>query len=396
MSDGVGPRVAATEKCVGANLARLRLDRGLSQAALAEAVGVSRTAVRQTERGMVVPRTRTLIALAQVLGTTLGDLVTPVRPLRSVRFRAHRIRRGREQILAEVSKRLDAYRLLAPGSEAGLRFRFESAARGAGSREPEAVARRAREAVGRDPGAPVPDLCDLLERGGVKVLRLRKKRDSFFGLSVGAADRGPAVVVNTWERISVERWIFTAARELGHLLLHSDQYDPEVGGSVEPEQMESQPEAEREADRFASEFLMPETTFGRVWDAGLEPSLVDRVLRIKRLFRVSYRTVLYRLVATGRRDAGVWTEFQDEHRDRFGRSLRTAAEPAALSESDFAWKWRRSEEPAGLTEHDFAGDRRWRLLRQALEERRVSVSWAAEIMGIHLEEMREWVHGWTR
>jgi len=28
-----------------------------------------------------------------------------------------------------------------------------------------------------------------------------------------------------WERLSVERWIFTAAHELGHLLLHLDAYD---------------------------------------------------------------------------------------------------------------------------------------------------------------------------
>lgn len=384
------------ENCVGANLARLRLDRGLSQAALAETAGVSRLAVGQIERGVVVPRTRTLIALAQVLGTTLGDLVTPVRPLRSVRFRARRRLHGREQILAEVSKWLDAYRLLQRGGEAGPRFRFGSAGRSAGSAEPEAVARQAREAVGMDPRVPVPDICDLLEEGGVKVLRLHKKRDSFFGLSVGAEDGGPAVVVNTWERISVERWIFTAAHELGHLLLHSDQYDPEVGGSVEPAQVETEQGAEREADRFASEFLMPEATFGRVWDAALEPSLVDRVLRIKRLFRVSYRTVLYRLVATGRREAGVWAAFQAEHRNRFGRTLRRADEPMALSESDFAWKWRRSEEPAGLTEHDFAGDRMWRLLRRTLEERRVSVGRAAEIMGIHREDMREWVHGWNR
>ena len=395
MSDRVGRPAGVAERCVGANLTRLRLDRGLSQAALAERAGLSGAAVGQVERGVVVTRTRTLIALAQVLGTTLGDLVTPVRPLRSVRFRVRRRLRGREQILAEVSKWLDACRLLRAGGEPGPRFRFGSATEGAGSGEPEAVARKAREAVGMDPRGPAPDICGLLEEGGVQVLRLHKKRDSFFGLGVGAEDGGPAVVVNTWERISVERWIFTAARELGHLLLHSDQYHPE-GGSVKPAEVESERGAEREADRFASEFLMPEATFGRVWETTPEPSLLDRVLRIKRLFRVSYRTVLYRLVATGRRDAGVWAAFHTGHRNRFGRALRGADERAARSESDFAWNWRRSGEPAGLTEHDFAGDRRWRLLRRALDEQRVSVGWAAEVMGVHLEEMREWVHGWSR
>lgn len=46
--------------------------------------------------------------------------------------------------------------------------------------------------------------------------------DGFFGLSIGPTDRGPLVVVNVWGRISVERWILTAAHELGHLLLHPD------------------------------------------------------------------------------------------------------------------------------------------------------------------------------
>ena len=82
------------------------------------------------------------------------------------------------------------------------------------------TARAARRVVGLGPEEPVHDICGLLEENGVKLLLLETKRDSFFGLSVGAGDGGPAVVVNTWDRISVERWIFTAAHELGHLLLH--------------------------------------------------------------------------------------------------------------------------------------------------------------------------------
>ncbi len=57
-----------------------------------------------------------------------------------------------------------------------------------------------------------------------KLLLLETTQDSFFGLSVGERDGGAAVVVNTWDRISVERWIFAAAHELGHLLLHPAEY----------------------------------------------------------------------------------------------------------------------------------------------------------------------------
>ena len=100
------------------------------------------------------------------------------------------------------------------------------------------------------------------------------------------------MVVNTWDRISVERWIFTAAHELGHLLLHPSEYRRDA--------TELPTQAEREADAFASEFLMTERAFDAEWDATRGHSLLLRVLKIKRIFRVSYKTVLHRLVESGR------------------------------------------------------------------------------------------------
>lgn len=52
------------------------------------------------ERGDVLPRARTLTALAKALGLPVRDLVTPIRPLGSVRFWAHSTMYGREQTLA--------------------------------------------------------------------------------------------------------------------------------------------------------------------------------------------------------------------------------------------------------------------------------------------------------
>ena len=375
------------ESCIGANIARLRLDQGLTQTALAEQAGLSRVAVGKIERGVVVPRARTLDDLARVLRAPLGELVTPVRPLRSVRFRAHARLHGREQILAEVSKWLDGYTMLEEGLEKRLPFRFEPAQGSGKGRGPGAAARAARSKAGLAKDAPVADICRLLEDNGVKLLLLNKKRDSFFGLSVGREDGGPAVVVNTWSRISVERWIFTAAHELGHLLLHAEQYDPEA--------TDLPAAAEKEADAFAGEFLMPEDAFGRMWDATRGHAFLARVLRVKRFFGVSYQTVLYRLVSTGRETTDVWARFQAQHRRRFGRTLRKTDEPQALPDSEFAWNWRRVEEPAGLSSHDFTGDRLSGLVRQALEGGLISMSRAAEILGMPLEETRAWVQEWA-
>ena len=372
------------ESSIAANVARLRLDRQLTQADLAGSAGLSRVAVGKIERGEVEPQSRTLDALAKALEVPVGELVTPVRRLESVRFRARKRVHAREQILAEVATRLDAYSALEAGLDAAEHFMVDR------SSQPDldaaAVARIARSQFGLETDRPVLDICGLLEQHGVKVLLLDTRRDSFFGLSVGPQDGGPAVVVNTWDRISVERWIFTAVHELGHLLLHPTEYDS--GATDLPV------DTEREADAFASEFLMPEAAFSPAWDQTEGHPLLVRVLKVKRMFRVSYRTVLYRLVASERATNEVWSTFQHQHRRDFGSTLRKADEPAALKESEFAWHWGRSGEPDRLSEHDFVEDRLSSLVRRALQEGRISLGRGAEILGLSREQMRQRVGEW--
>ena len=376
----------ANRACIAANVARLRLDRRLTQEQLAAKAGISRLALGKIERGAVVPRARTLTALAEALAVPVGELVVPVRSLESVRFRARAQVHAREQILAMVSKWLDAYAWLETALDDRQPFRFEAAATDGGS--PSEMAHAARSAAGLQAAEPVRNIGGLLEENGVKVLLLETTRDSFFGLSVGKRDGGPAVVVNTWDRISVERWIFTAAHELGHLLLHPSDYRRDA--------TEMRDEPEREADAFASEFLMPEAAFTDAWDAARGHSLLDGVLKVKRLFGVSYMTVLRRLVETRRETTDVWRAFQGQHRDSFGKTLRKIDEPEALNESEFSWNWRRSGEPAGLTRHDFVEDRLSRLVRRAVEGEHISLGRAAEILGFSREEMRKQARAWAR
>ena len=312
--------------------------------------------------------------------------MAPVRSLQSVRFRAKARVHGREQILAEVSKWLDAYSWLEAELDDRPAFGFRVPS--VGSETPTEVAGDVRAAVGLHEAEPVRNISGLLEDHGVKLLLLETTRDSFFGLSVGKGDGGPAVVVNTWDRISVERWIFTAAHELGHLLLHPREYRRDA--------TEMAAEPEREADAFASEFLMPAAAFGIEWEATSGHPLLVRVLKVKLIFRVSYMTVLHRLVETGRETADVWRAFQRQHRERFGKTLRKIEEPAALEKSEFAWNWRRSGEPAGLSEHDFIEDRLSRLVRRALEEGRISLGRAAEIVGLTRDEMRQQARQWAQ
>ena len=111
---------------------------------------------------------------------------------------------------------------------------------------------------------------------------------------------------------------------------------------------------------------------------------------------MSYQTVLRRLVESERETGEIWQVFQRQHCERFGRTLRKTDEAEPLRKSEFAWSWRRSGEPAGLSRHDFLEDRLPRLVRRAVEERRISLGRAAEILGLTREEMRKQARAWAR
>ena len=139
---------------------------------------------------------------------------------------------------------------------------------------------------------------------------------------------------------------------------------------------------------------MPEKAFGPEWSATRGQPLTVRVLKVKRMFKVSYKTVLFRLVASGRATRAAWAAFRHQYKERFGRTLRKKDEPATMEHSEFAWDWLRSGEPAGVSPHDFVDDRLPRLVRQALEGKRVSLERAAEVLGLTPMEMRRRAHEW--
>ncbi|MCZ7538188.1 MAG: ImmA/IrrE family metallo-endopeptidase [Acidimicrobiia bacterium] len=236
---------------------------------------------------------------------------------------------------------------------------------------------------------PIFDISGLLEdKIGIKVLWLEMASEGFFGLSVAEDGAGPAIVVNSWDRISVERQIFTAAHELGHLLLHRDEFNPD--------ETAEDLDAEREADVFAAHLLMPERRFQKEWQEVRGLPLFDAVMKVKRIFRVSYRTVLYRLDERGVPD--VWRRFLAQARLRLGRSLTRTDEPdplAPAARGSAAPEPLRGREPVELAPSDFRPDRRVRLVRAALEERRISLSRAAEILGLDLRKMRELHQAWA-
>ena len=60
---------------VGGFIAELRKEKGLTQAELAERVGVTGGAVSKWERGLCYPDIETVVRLAEVLGLSVGEIL---------------------------------------------------------------------------------------------------------------------------------------------------------------------------------------------------------------------------------------------------------------------------------------------------------------------------------
>lgn len=376
---------------ISLNLRRLRKAKEFSQEHLAEKSGLSRAAYRNIETGKSEPRVSNLQAIATALEVPIQQLVEPVQELRAVLFRSNKKMHSRKQILVDVGRWLADFNDLEGVLDDREEYLLDDIRKQLKVRKNrgEAAAALAREAFGLDLEEPIRNICGLLESGGIKVGEQKVSSHDFFGLSVAAADGGPAVVVNTWERISVERWIFTAAHELGHLILHLADYNVD--------QTDEEKRHEQEANAFAAVLLMPDVSFRKEWDETYGLAFVDRVLKVKHIFRVSYRTVLHRLAADYRGPGNIWARFQMDYKHRYGRTLLRDDEPNALAQDAFRASLpenRSAGEPCSLSPVDFIQDRLSRLVRKAIEQEKISLGRGAEVLGISLQDMRDLTASW--
>lgn len=363
------------------NLRRIRKINKLIQQKLAEEVGISRNAYRSIETGAAEPRMSTLEAIANALKVSVFDLTAEVPKLKALRFRSLKSltkaeHAEREQIKIKVANWLNDYNDLEELLKRSKPYSFEGI--NLSGADPKNAAFEARKILHIEDMENVGNICSLFENAGIKMMLFDSNLKAFFGLSVGVGNGGPAIVVNTHSSIPIERQIFTAAHELGHLLLHIDSY-------INDQAIENE-EQERDSSIFASYFLMPQNQFENIWIECRGFHWVDRVLYTKRRFQVSYKTVLKRLIDEEGVDIIIYQKFFNAYNKLYGKRLVFKEEPDRYVTNKI--------EPTFLYRIDFIEDHLSRLVREALEKSTISISRAAEILNISLEEMRERVEEW--
>lgn len=291
----------------GQAIAAAREGAGLTQDDVAAALGTSRQAVGYWEQGKRSPRPDQLLQLAALFRATVDDLLATAEAPRQTAAETAAMLWRKSNIDLDGTARdgikgftdfLDFYARLAnrlKRDATGLtRSPFLP---GAGYGEYAVDAKRkaseVRHYLGLGQG-PIADITGVCEALGITIYRAHLGRDLNKTIS-GAFFKHPvigfAILVNL--DMTRGRRRFTAAHELAHALLHSATDAIVVSDSGHRGE-----QREAYADAFAGEFLMPEEGIRRTLEwlgAGPKVDDVEPVIRLQRMFNVSYITALVRL-----------------------------------------------------------------------------------------------------
>jgi len=277
------PATLTTWSDLGARLAEARKAARLSQAELAAAVELDRTAVTKVEAGERKLDSLELARVARVLRRPIDWFVTPSLPAVVSRRRSREaIEESQADVLLDSLARdvqlLVDLNLLQPRQVArpGALEDVASA---------EAAARELREVLGVTVG-PVWDLLSLAERTGLHAFSIDLRDESLDGSYVRLENAGVALV-NGGPQTPRRR--FTLVHELGHHLF-ADDYSPEwIVGTVGDGR-------ERLINAFVIHFLMPREAVLPRWqllDGGRDARLAAIALGAE--FGVSWTAVLAQL-----------------------------------------------------------------------------------------------------
>jgi Zn-dependent peptidase ImmA (M78 family)/transcriptional regulator with XRE-family HTH domain len=302
-SSGIGPGGSSAPSPAAVEVSRLfsgyrlqvaRQARSLTKTELGKRLGISTAALSQFEKGHARPSAATVERLCAVLSfapsffstaTVLSsspqaddervDSFGHFRSLRSVTATKRRQVLTVAHLLRDVTAFLES-RVLLP--EQSIPHHY------AGSPELAAkVAVVVREQLGIDHDGPIDDVLRILERHGVVCARYPIEASDVSAFSV-PMERRTFLVLKRQREAKRDRDRFSSCHELGHLVMHK------------PGQVLASKEIEREANAFASEFLMPAT---RIADE--LPSRADwpALLQLKQRWGTSMAALLLRARTLG-------------------------------------------------------------------------------------------------
>ncbi len=129
---------------------------------------------------------------------------------------------------------------------------------------------------------PVPNVTEVLERAGALIIECDFGTDRITGISMRDNELPPLIFMN--HLLSGDRWRFTLAHELGHLIMHNRF-------------LTDRSEVEQEGHDFASAFLMPAADIRAQFTGWLT---LEKLARMKTFWKVSMQALVMRAAKLGK------------------------------------------------------------------------------------------------
>lgn len=346
---------------IGQRLKLARAASGLSLRDLEEVIGnlVTAQAIGKYERNEDMPSSGVLRALAAALHVSEDYLLAADEMvLDGVEFRKKEIASRREEAFVEgqalhlLERYLMIEDLLGLASIAWDKPREAPyPVKEVADAESAASAIRVHWGLGID---PIPNLAELLEERGIKILSVDLSDIDGLTAKVTRKNGEPVPVIVIKANAWAERKRFTLAHELGHMVMDVQQHV----------------DSEKAANRFASAFLMPVEALWR--EIGKVRKMISpgELLRLKELFGVSFQAIVYRC-----HDLGIIGNVA------YRRLFRIFNESG--------WRKPPYREPGAMDPDRERPRRMERLCFRALAEGVISESKAAEVLGLSVRRLTQ-------
>ncbi|HEX8398805.1 MAG TPA: XRE family transcriptional regulator [Pyrinomonadaceae bacterium] len=260
----------------GNRLKRAREIKGLTQAEIADAVGVTQAAIARIEQNLLEPSEQTVQQIALRTGFPVSFFYQESKvdfPLGSLLFRKHSALKSKDR--AQIIQTAWAAYLIFDFMAEKLRMMPVRLPR-VEKEEPIIAAQLTRNALGVESDTPIKNLINKLEKCGVVVINLKLEVNEHDAFSLWVDNKRPVIVFTNGK--SGDRLRRNGAHETGHLVCHSA-----MSGSRD--------DVEKEADKFANELLLPEEAMRHELTA---PVTLSSIAELKARWGVSMQSIVER------------------------------------------------------------------------------------------------------
>jgi len=233
----------------------------------------------------------------------------------------------------------------------------------------EKIAEKQRRYMGVDDALNI-NVFTLFEENNINVIAQEINDSSIDAVSAYSEDKGAYIFINDSEDIPEERKIFTAVHELGHLILHRDQYSKDIS-ELKYTNNRIKDVREKAADHFAMAFLVPAKVL-KNYDYYFNDYIdLDLIIEKKKEFGVSAKSLIMTLNKYGYIDGKI-----------LGALFKK------LKEAGFEKKEPEPRDYIRKNEKLFA------LVRKLVIKEEITINKAAEVLNIPVLEMRKLAKKW--